>query len=159
MLVISLKSYDQNLLNQFCEKIRKQPGFGKIGGSNLQGPIFLPKKKKLYTVIRSSHVYSLSREQFEVCVHRRAFTISDNRFIEHGKKLNLKIKPKNLVFDLWDAYRKENFLIISKKRYDNTKGLRFKKRLFLFWKNFLRIIPVGIGIKLSYQDSSKFFGV
>ena len=73
MLVISLKSYDPSLLNSFCEKIKKQGPF-----ENLKGPIFLPKKSKLYTVIRSSHVFSLSREQFELCTYRRAFVLSNN---------------------------------------------------------------------------------
>jgi len=82
MLYITLKSYNVNLLNQFCQKelLKVFP--------EVKGPISLPLEKKLYTVIRSSHVYSLSREQFEVCTHRRGFVLKKNyNFLKSQEKL------------------------------------------------------------------------
>lgn len=110
MLFISLKSYDLNLLNQFCEKIIN---INKRLSSSIKGPIFLPKKSKLYTVIRSSHVYSLSREQFEVYTYRRVFVLQkDFNFIKTFTKLS-------------SFYR--------------------------FYKKFLKTIPVGVSVKLSFK--------
>jgi ribosomal protein S10 len=73
MLYVYLKSYNIDLLNHFCKNILFRSAL------NVKGPIFLPKKIFLYTVIRSPHVYSLSREQFEVCTFRRVF-IFKNQF-------------------------------------------------------------------------------
>lgn len=93
MLYISLKSYNVHLLNQFCKEIFPRPY------SNVKGPIFLPNKKKLYTVIRSPHVNSLSREQFEICVYRRIFLIKNNcNFFNNKIRLrNIKKFKKSLL--------------------------------------------------------------
>jgi small subunit ribosomal protein S10 len=83
MVYFSLKSYNISLLNKFCKKIKQQRVF-----LDITGPISLPKKKKIYTVIRSSHVYSLSREQFEVCTYRRLFVLKNNfDFIKNSENL------------------------------------------------------------------------
>ena len=43
----------------------------KNTGALIIGPIPLPTKRSVYTVIRSVHVDKKSREQFEIKVHKR----------------------------------------------------------------------------------------
>ena len=43
----------------------------KNTGALILGPIPLPTKRSVYTVIRSPHVDKKSREQFEIKVHKR----------------------------------------------------------------------------------------
>ena len=46
-------------------------------GAKIVGPIPLPTKKRIYTVIRSPHVDKTSREQFEIRTHKRLLDIMD----------------------------------------------------------------------------------
>ena len=59
---IKLKSYDHTLLDKWTERIIKTI---KSTGAIVSGPITLPTKKNMYTVLRSPHVDKKSREQFE----------------------------------------------------------------------------------------------
>ena len=43
----------------------------KNTGALIIGPIPLPTKRSVYTVVRSPHVDKKSREQFEIKVHKR----------------------------------------------------------------------------------------
>ena len=65
---IKLKAYDHNLLDKSTEKIVKT---AKNTGALILGPIPLPTKRSVYTVVRSPHVDKKSREQFEIKVHKR----------------------------------------------------------------------------------------
>ena len=46
-------------------------------GANVTGPIPLPTKRSVYTVLRSPHVNKKSREQFETRIHKRLIWITD----------------------------------------------------------------------------------
>ena len=50
---ISLRAYDHTLLDKSTEKIVKT---AKSTGAILSGPIPLPTKRSVYTVLRSPHV-------------------------------------------------------------------------------------------------------
>ena len=50
----------------------------KRTGAKVSGPIPLPTKKRVYTVLRSPHVDKKSREQFETRVHKRLIDIYDS---------------------------------------------------------------------------------
>ena len=65
---IRLKAYDHNLLDKSMGKIVNT---AKNTGAIIIGPIPLPTKRSVYTVIRSCHVDKKSREQFEIKVHKR----------------------------------------------------------------------------------------
>ena len=80
MIYILLKSYNDKLLKKWCKKIKKQKKF-----KGLVGPIFLPKKKKRYVVSRSPHVFSLSREQFEICTYRRLLILKKNLYFINSR--------------------------------------------------------------------------
>ena len=47
----------------------------KRTGSQILGPVPLPNKKRIFTVLRSPHIDKKSREQFEVRTHKRMLEI------------------------------------------------------------------------------------
>lgn len=69
---IKLKSYDHILIDKSSERI---VGALKQAGIGVRGPIPLPTKRSVYTVLRSPHVDKKSREQFEVKVHKRLIDV------------------------------------------------------------------------------------
>ena len=69
---IKLKSYDFNLVDKSAEKIVKTV---KTTGAIVTGPIPLPTKKKIFTVLKSPHVNKKSREQFQLRTHKRLIEI------------------------------------------------------------------------------------
>ena len=72
---IRLKSYDHRLLDQSAKKIVDSV---KKAGSVVNGPIPLPTKKEIVTILRSPHKYKDSREQFEMRTHKRVIDIKKN---------------------------------------------------------------------------------
>jgi len=85
---IKLKSYDHNLIDKSAEKIIKTV---KSTGAVVSGPIPLPTKRTVYTVLRSPHVDKKSREQFETRAHKRLIDIlnSTNKTVDSLMKLDL----------------------------------------------------------------------
>ena len=69
---IRLKAYDHNLIDQACEKILAT---AKRHGAEVSGPIPLPTKKEVVTILRAVHKYKDSREQFEYRTHKRVIDI------------------------------------------------------------------------------------
>ena len=69
---IRLKAYDSVILDQSAEKIVDT---AKKTGAQVSGPIPLPTKKEVVTVIRSPHKHKDSREQFEIRTHTRVIDI------------------------------------------------------------------------------------
>jgi small subunit ribosomal protein S10 len=69
---IRLKAYDQRLLDRATQDIVET---AKRTGARVVGPIPLPTKREIYTVLRSPHVDKKSREQFESRTHLRLLDI------------------------------------------------------------------------------------
>lgn len=69
---IRLKAFDHIVLDQSAEKIVET---AKRTGAEVSGPIPLPTKKEIITVIRSPHKHKDSREQFEMRTHKRVIDI------------------------------------------------------------------------------------
>ena len=69
---IRLKAYDHQALDRSAEDIVRT---AKRTGALISGPIPLPTKRSLYTVLRSPHVDKKSREQFEIRTHKRIMEI------------------------------------------------------------------------------------
>jgi len=69
---LTLKSYDYRLLDTAVKQIVLTV---KRTGSDLVGPVPLPNRKKIFTVLRSPHVDKKSREQFELITHKRILDI------------------------------------------------------------------------------------
>ena len=69
---IRLKGYDQRILDRAAADIIET---AKRTGARVAGPIPLPTKREIYTVLRSPHVDKKSREQFETRTHIRLLDI------------------------------------------------------------------------------------
>ena len=68
------KAYDYNLLDQ---TVREIVNAVKRTGALVDGPIPLPTRRTVVTVLRSPHVDKKSREQFETRTHKRLMYIID----------------------------------------------------------------------------------
>ena len=74
IIKISLKAYDHRIIDQAAKKIIESV---EKTGVEVQGPIPLPTKREVFTVLRSPHVNKDSREQFERRTHKRLIQIID----------------------------------------------------------------------------------
>ena len=72
MIRIRLKTYDHQLIDQTAEKIVET---AKRTDAKVSGPIPLPTKKEVVTILRAVHKYKDSREQFERRTHKRLIDI------------------------------------------------------------------------------------
>ena len=72
MILIRLKAYDHQLIDKAAEKIVET---AKRTEAKVSGPIPLPTKRELITVLRAVHKYKDSREQFERRTHKRLIDI------------------------------------------------------------------------------------
>jgi small subunit ribosomal protein S10 len=71
---IKLKAFDHRLLDQSSRSIVDTV---KRTGANSRGPVPLPKRREVFTVLRGPHVDKKSREQFEIRTHTRLIDIVD----------------------------------------------------------------------------------
>ncbi|MDR0950205.1 MAG: 30S ribosomal protein S10 [Candidatus Ancillula sp.] len=71
---IKLKAYDHEVIDASAKKIVDVVGHS---GANVIGPVPLPTKRNVFTVIRSPHKYKDSREQFEMRTHKRLIDIEN----------------------------------------------------------------------------------
>jgi small subunit ribosomal protein S10 len=71
---IRLKAYDQRQLDRSTADIVET---AKRTGARVVGPIPLPTKREVFTVLRSPHVDRKSREQFEMRTHLRVLDLLD----------------------------------------------------------------------------------
>ena len=72
MIRIRLKAYDHQVIDQSAEKIVET---AKRTGAAVSGPIPLPTKKEVVTILRAVHKYKDSREQFERRTHKRLIDV------------------------------------------------------------------------------------
>lgn len=85
---IRLKAYDHRLLDQAVSEIVETV---RRTGAKLSGPVPLPTKREIYTVLRSPVIDKRSREQFELSTHKRLIDIFEptSKTIDALRKLNL----------------------------------------------------------------------
>ncbi len=85
---IKLVAYDHRLLDLSTEEIVET---AKRTGAMVAGPIPLPTKREIFTVLRSPHVDKKSREQFQLKTHKRILDIISPtaKTIDALKKLDL----------------------------------------------------------------------
>ncbi len=85
---IKLKAYDHRLLDQAVEEIVEAV---RSTGAKISGPVPLPTKREVYTVLRSPVIDKKSREQFELSTHKRLIDIFEPtaKTIDKLRKLNL----------------------------------------------------------------------
>ena len=75
---ITLKAYDHQLIDASAKSIIETV---KKTGSKVSGPVPMPTKKEIITILRATHKYKDSREQFEQRTHKRLIDI-----ITHHRK-------------------------------------------------------------------------
>lgn len=73
-LRIKLKSYDVKMLESSVGKV---VGLLLKSWAEIKWPIPLPKKRKLYTVLRSNFKFKDSREQFERMTYSRMIDVTE----------------------------------------------------------------------------------
>ena len=85
---IRLQSYDAQLIDAAAEKIVET---AKHTGARVSGPIPLPTDREIVTVLRATHKYKDSREQFESRTHKRLIDIlkPSNKTVEALMSLQL----------------------------------------------------------------------
>ena len=85
---IKLKAYDHRLLDQSAAEIVET---AKRTGAKISGPVPLPSKRELYTVLRSPVIDKKSREQFQIITHKRLIDIFEptSKTVDALRKLNL----------------------------------------------------------------------
>jgi len=93
---IRLKAYDHVILDQSAQKVVET---AKRTGADVSGPIPLPTKKEVVTILRAVHKYKDSREQFEMRTHKRMIDILNptSKTVDALMKLDL---PAGVEFDI-----------------------------------------------------------
>ena len=88
LIRISLKAYDHKLLDKSAEKIIRT---AKSTGAIISGPIPLPTKRTVYTVLRSPFIDKKSREQFQIKVHKRIIDLmnSNTKTVDSLMKIDM----------------------------------------------------------------------
>ncbi len=69
---IKLMAYDHRLLDLSAGEIVET---AKKTGALVSGPVPLPTKREVFTVLRSPHIDKKSREQFQIKTHKRLLEI------------------------------------------------------------------------------------
>jgi len=95
-LRIKLKSYDVRML---------ESSVGKVisllikSGAEVKGPIPLPKKRKVYTVLRSNFKFKTAREQFERISYTRMIDVTETgpKTVEYLQNLSI---PVGILVDI-----------------------------------------------------------
>ena len=85
---IKLRAYDHRVLDQATSDIVET---AKKTGAQISGPIPLPTKREVFTVLRSPHIDKKSREQFQIKTHKRLLDIVNptSKTIDALKRLDL----------------------------------------------------------------------
>ena len=85
---VKLKGYDHRLLDQSVAEIVATV---KRTGAKVSGPVPLPTKRELFTVLRSPVIDKKSREQFFIKTHKRLLDILNPtaKTIDALRKLDL----------------------------------------------------------------------
>ncbi len=71
---IRLKAFDHAIIDKSTQDIVRT---AQRTGAIVSGPVPLPTRTQLFTVLRSPHIDKKSREQFEMKTHKRLIDILD----------------------------------------------------------------------------------
>lgn len=100
LMRIIVKGFDHVLVDNASTKIVDSV---KRQGAIVSGPIPLPTKKEVVTILRAVHKYKDSREQFELRTHKRLIDIKEPTSklmetltgLEVPAGVNIEMKMKN----------------------------------------------------------------
>ena len=96
MIRIRLKAYDHQLIDKAAEKIVET---AKRTDAKVSGPIPLPTKTEVVTILRAVHKYKDSREQFERRTHKRLIDIMNPTQKTVEALMNLEL-PAGVEIDI-----------------------------------------------------------
>ena len=96
---IRLKAYEHRTLDTAAGKIVET---ATRTGATVAGPVPLPTERSLYTIIRATHKYKDSREQFEMRTHKRLIDIINptQKTVDALMKLDLPSGVNVEIFNL-----------------------------------------------------------
>jgi small subunit ribosomal protein S10 len=85
---IRLKAFDHRLIDQSAREIVET---AKRTGAQVRGPIPLPTKNEMFTILISPHVNKDARDQYEIRTHKRLMDIVDptDKTVDALMKLDL----------------------------------------------------------------------
>ncbi len=85
---IRLKSFDHKLIDVSAKEIVET---AKRAGAQVNGPIPMPVKKEVHTILVSPHVNKDARDQYEIRTHKRVMDIVEpnEKTIDALMKLDL----------------------------------------------------------------------
>ncbi|PID34547.1 MAG: 30S ribosomal protein S10 [candidate division SR1 bacterium] len=89
-LRIKLRSYDVRMLESSVAKV---VGLLVKSGAEIKGPIPLPKRRKVYTVLKSNFKFKDSREQFERMTYARMVDVVETgpKTMEYLQNLSIPV--------------------------------------------------------------------
>ena len=93
---ITLKAYEHQTVDAAAKKIIETV---KKNGAKVSGPVPLPTKKEVVTIIRAVHKYKDSREQFEQRTHKRLIDILNPDSKVRESLQNLEV-PAGVYIDI-----------------------------------------------------------
>ncbi len=87
-VTIKVKAFESSLVDAAALKIVET---AKKEGAKVSGPVPLPTKREVFTVLRSVHVNKKSREQFEIRTNKRLIILEDanSSLMDKLTRLNL----------------------------------------------------------------------
>jgi ribosomal protein S10 len=85
-MYIIVKSFNKSLINKFCSNLINKSKKFNIGFS---GIVNMPKKQKIFTMLKSPHVHSKSKDQFKVVIYKRLFRFP-LFFVSNVKVINFR---------------------------------------------------------------------
>ena len=93
---ITLKAYEHQLVDRSAASIVET---AKKAGAVVSGPVPLPTKKEVVTILRAVHKYKDSREQFEQRTHKRLIDViqPNQKVVEALSKLEM---PAGVSIDI-----------------------------------------------------------
>ena len=125
---IKLKAYDHRILDKAAEKIVETI---KRSGGEISGPVPLPTEIEKFTVIKATHKYKDSREQFERRTHKRIIDIKNFRKLKRSLETGIRINKPYIRFDVGNHPRQkgktlayyicDNIICVVKKKNDNSQ--------------------------------------
>jgi small subunit ribosomal protein S10 len=69
---VKLKAFDHRIIDECCQKILQT---ALSTGAKIVGPVPLPTKRKMVTVLTSPHTDKNAQEHFQVLTHKRLIDI------------------------------------------------------------------------------------
>ncbi|WGI36589.1 30S ribosomal protein S10 [Mesomycoplasma lagogenitalium] len=95
-LKVKVKAFDHKIVDSAALKI---VSLLKEAKASYSGPVPLPTKKEIFTILRSVHVNKTSREQFEQRTHQRLIVINsvNSALMDKIKRLELPTGAQILI--------------------------------------------------------------